>query len=103
MSKVYSEQVQKANTLVAGLRKNYDSVKNFGISHEQIDRMEECAKAVASMSAEVDELRATLNAKATAANRKLMEMKDAMRDAKQIVKHNFEQTKWEGFGIPDKR
>ena len=32
MSKVYSEQVQKAQMLAAGLRKNFDLVKNRGIS-----------------------------------------------------------------------
>ena len=44
MSKVYSEQVQKAQMLAAGLRKNYELVKNRGISSEQIAQMEKMPK-----------------------------------------------------------
>ena len=50
MSKVYSEQVQKAQMLAAGLRKNFDLVKNRGISSEQIAQMEEDAKAVGAVT-----------------------------------------------------
>jgi hypothetical protein len=103
MSKVYSEQVQKANMLVAGMRKNFDLVKNHGITLEQLSQLEEAAKEAAVMNQEVEALRRQTSAKAAQANQKLIEVKDAMRDAKRVVKGYFEQTKWESFGVFDKR
>lgn len=76
MSKVYSEQVQKAQMLAAGLRKNYELVKNRGISSEQIAQMEKDAKEAARMNEEVEVLRAEVGAKAARANKKLTELKN---------------------------
>lgn len=103
MSKVYSEQVQKAQMLAAGLRKNYEQVKSRGISSEQIAKLEEDAKEAARMNEEVEALRAEVSAKAARANKKLTEMKNNMQDAKQIIKRCFDQEKWIDFGVMDKR
>ncbi|MBQ8520962.1 MAG: hypothetical protein IJ456_06245 [Bacteroides sp.] len=103
MSKVYSEQVQKAQMLAAGLRKNYEQVKSRGISSEQIAKLEEDAKKAARMNEEVEALRAEVSTKAARANKKLTEMKNNMQDAKQIIKRCFDQEKWIDFGVMDKR
>ncbi len=103
MSKVYSEQVQKAQMLAAGLRKNYELVKNRGISSEQIAQMEEDAKEATRMNEEVEVLRAEVSAKAARANKKLTELKNNMQNAKQIIKRCFDQEQWQNFGIMDKR
>ena len=103
MSKVYSEQVQKAQMLAAGLRKNYEQVKSRGISSEQIAKLEEDAKKAARMNEEVEALRAEVSTKAARANKKLTELKNNMQDAKQIIKRCFDQEKWIDFGVMDKR
>lgn len=103
MSKVYVEQVQKANLLIAGVRKNFDLVKNHGITLEQLRDLEEAAKVAAQMNEEVEELRQQTTIKAAQANKKLIEIKDTMRDVKRVVKGYFEQPKWESFGVLDKR
>lgn len=103
MSKVYSEQVQKAEMLAAGLRKNYELVKTRGISSEQIAQLEEDAKEAARMNEEVEVLRAEVSAKAARANKKLTEVKNNMQNAKQIIKRCFDQEKWQDFGVMDKR
>ena len=103
MSKVYSEQVQKAQMLAAGLRKNYELVKNRGISSEQIAQMEKDAKEAARMNEEVVVLRAEVGAKAARANKKLTELKNNMQNAKQIIKRCFDQEQWQDFGVMDKR
>ncbi len=103
MSKVYSEQVQKAQMLAAGLRKNYELVKNRGISSEQIAQMEKDAKEAARMNEEVEVLRAEVGAKAARANKKLTELKNNMQNAKQIIKRCFDQEQWQDFGVMDKR
>lgn len=103
MSKVYSEQVQKAQMLAAGLRKNYELVKNRGISSEQIAQMEKDAKEAARMNEEVEVLREEVIAKAARANKKLTELKNNMQNAKQIIKRCFDQEQWQDFGVMDKR
>lgn len=89
--------------LVAGMRKNFDLVKNHGITLNQLSDLEEAAKAAAEMNKEVEALREQTSLKAAEANQKLIEVKDAMRDVKRVVKGYFEQTKWESFGVLDKR
>lgn len=103
MSKVYSEQVQKAQMLAAGLRKNYELVKNRGISSEQIAQMEKDAKEAARMNEEVEVLRAEVGAKAARANKKLTELKNNMQNSKQIIKRCFDQEQWQSLGVMDKR
>lgn len=104
MAKVYAEQVMKAQTLVAGLKKNYGLVKTrCEITMEEIERLEAMANETARMNAEVEALRAEVNQKASLANRKLIEMKDAMMNAKKRIKSSFDPIKWLEIGVLDKR
>lgn len=103
MSKTYSDQVTKAQMLVAGLKKNYNLVKERGISSELIAQLEEAAKEAELMNKEVEELRAEVSIKASKANKKLTEIKNNMLNAKQIIKRCFEQEQWIHFGVTDKR
>lgn len=103
MAKVYAEQVQKAQVLVAGLKKNYELVKSKGITLEQIQLLGEMADEAARMNAEVEALREEVSRKAACANRRLEEMKGNMMSAKRIVKSNFDPSKWADLGVMDKR
>ena len=104
MSKVYAEQVEKAQILVAGLKANINFVKlRCGITMEQVKALEELANEAARMNAEVEALREEVNLKASLANRKLIEMKDAMMNAKKQIKSSFDPFKWFELGVLDKR
>lgn len=103
MSKTYADQVQKAQLLVAGLKKNLELVKNRGISLEQIERLERAATQAAEMNREVEVLREEVSLKAGAANKKLTEVKNDMQNCKTIVKRCFDQERWIDFGVMDKR
>lgn len=103
MSKVYLEQVQKAQMLVDGLRKNYELIKGFGVSQEQLELLEKDAETAAGYNKELDTLRAEVSQKASVANKKLAEVKTSIMELKQIVKRNFPQEQWQLFGITDKR
>lgn len=103
MSKVYLEQVQKAQMLVIGLKKNYELVKDRGISREQIVQLEKDAEIAAAFNKEMDELRGEVKRKSAQANKKLTEVKNSIRNMKQVIKTGFEQSKWEDFGVYDKR
>ena len=103
MSKVYTEKVAKAQSLAEGLKRNFDRVKGLGITDEQINKMVSVAEETAKMSEELDALREVMKKKASAANAKLTELTDCLRDAQQVIKTNFDQLSWIDFGIEDKR
>ena len=104
MSKVYAEQVKKAQALVAGMKANFDLVKlRCGITMEQVKALEAAANEAARMNAEVEALREEVSLKATIANRKLDELKRNMMDAKRQIKSSFDPCKWAELGVLDKR
>ena len=104
MAKIYVEQVKKAQTLVAGLKANFDLVKSrCDITMEQVQALEEAANEAARMNAEVEALREEVSRKASVANLKLIEVKDAMKNAKKQIKSSFDPIKWIELGVLDKR
>ncbi len=103
MSKVYSEKVEKAQSLANGLKRNFDKVKSLGITDEQILNLMKLAEETAAMSKELDALREVVKQKASAANAKLTELTQQLQLAKQVIKTNFEQLSWVNLGIVDKR
>ena len=104
MAKIYVEQVKKAQTLVSGLKANFDLVKSrCDITMEQVQALEEAANEAARMNAEVEALREQVNRKASVANLKLIEVKDAMKNAKKQIKSSFDPLKWIELGVLDKR
>ncbi len=103
MSKVYLEKVQKAHMLVAGMRKNYELIKDLGITSEQIDLLERNASEAAVYNEELEKLREEVSAKVSCANKKMDEIKEIVTMAKKLIKRKFDQTEWRNFGIADKR
>ena len=104
MAKIYVEQVKKAQTLVAGLKANFDLVKSrCDITMEQVQALEEAANEAARMNAEVEALREEVSRKASVANLKLIEVKDVMKHAKKQIKSSFDPLKWIELGVLDKR
>ncbi len=103
MSKVYLEKVQKARMLAQGLKKNYELVKNLGITMEQIEQLEKDADEAAVYNEELDKLREEVSRQVARANKKLDEIRVNVMTSKSIIKRKFEQPQWAGFGIADKR
>ena len=104
MAKVYAEQVKKAQTLVAGLKANFELVKSrCDITMDQVKALEIAADEAARMNAEVEALREEVSRKATIANNKLIEVKRNMMNAKRQIKSSFDPYKWMELGVLDKR
>ena len=103
MSKTYAIQIEKARTLLDGLRANYDQVANHGITHEALNQLDNDAAEGDTLNAELDALRAQISEKASIANKKLNNLRAQVQEMKQIVKRNFDQSHWEALGVPDKR
>lgn len=103
MSKVYSEQEQIAQMLTSGLKKNLGLIKDYGVNQDDILELEIAAKQAAAIGKEVDKMRELTREKASEANAKLTIVKSKIHDIKLIIKRNFEQSRWQDFGISDKR
>lgn len=103
MSKTIEIQVEKTNTLVAGLRKNIDKVSPKGVNPASLDKMESLSNQLLAASREIDSIREDLGAKVKAMNAIVSELKDVFIENKNIVKRNFEQPEWINFGVQDKR
>ncbi len=103
MSKTYSIQIEKARTLLDGLRKNYNCVSPYGVTNEALNQLEREAAEADRMNNELDALRAQVSEKSSVANQKLNDLRIHLQELKGVVKKNFDQTRWEALGVPDKR
>lgn len=103
MSKTYSDQLNKAKVLVAGLKKNYEQIRNRGISLEELDNLESSISEAEKLNSEVERLRLETSEVATQANKKLVTVKDKAVEFKRIVKRYNDISKWADFGVMDKR
>ena len=73
------------------------------VQSETLAHLERDAAETDRMDAELDALRLQVSEKAGVANKKLEELRIQVQALKQIVKRNFDQTRWETLGVPDKR
>lgn len=103
MSKTYSDQLDKAKVLVAGLRRNYEQIRNRGISLENLTDLENAISEAEMLNGEVERLRSEINEALAAANKKLITIKDRTLEYKRIVKRYNDMSKWADFGVMDKR
>lgn len=103
MSKTYSNQLDKAKVLVAGLRRNYEQIRNRGISPENLTDLENAISEAEILNGEVERLRSEINEALAAANKKLITIKDRTLEYKRIVKRYNDMSKWADFGVMDKR
>lgn len=103
MSKTYSDQMDKAKVLIAGLRKNYEQIKDRGISLNELSMLEKAIGEGEKLNKEVERLRSETSEMSTQANRKLITVKDKSLELKRIVKRHIDIDHWNDFGVMDKR
>lgn len=103
MSKTYSDQMDKAKVLVAGLRKNYEQIKEHGISLDELSMLERAIGEGENLNKEVERLRSETSEMSAQANRKLITVKDKSLELKRIVKRHIDIDHWKDFGVMDKR
>lgn len=95
--------MDKAKVLLAGLRKNYEQIKDRGISLEELSMLESAIGEGEKLNKEVERLRSETNEMSTRANRELITVKDKSREFKRIVKQHIDISQWVDFGVMDKR
>lgn len=103
MARMYSEQIEKTQTLLTGLKNNLGRLKNKGLDENFLCNLKTNNGSLSTYNGEYDKLKADFKAKSIQTNNKLEDVKKQVKEAKKIVKRNFEQSEWKDFGISDKR
>jgi len=103
MSVTILNETEKAEVLIAGLRKNLNEVKQLNITASGIDHLETSCKALLSKDAEVEELRRQLTKMVHENNEMLADLKTQMLTMRKAVKSRYSQPEWIRFGVQDKR
>jgi hypothetical protein len=103
MSKTYSVQIEKTQSLLKGLRNNASRVKEKGLDDKFICKLETDNDLLKTYNEEYDRLKVEFRAKTIEANLKLNEVKNQAKEAKKIIKRCYEQPEWVDFGVNDKK
>lgn len=103
MSVTNLNEIDKADVLVAGLRKHLKEAQELGITIDALNRLEEAAKALRQKDAEVDELRRQTTIKVRENMNLIADMKDQMLTMRKAVKARYPQNEWIKYGVQDKR
>lgn len=103
MSVTNLNEIDKADVLVAGLRKHLKEAQELGITIDALNRLEEAAKAMRQKDAEVDELRRQTTIKVRENMNLIANMKDQMLTMRKAVKARYPQNEWIKYGVQDKR
>lgn len=103
MSKTIELQIGKSQTLIEGLRKNLDELKERGICDADLCKMSEDLELLVKCNAECDALRVELSQKVKRMNAVLNDVKDSFAAKKKVIKLNYPQEEWVKYGVTDKR
>ena len=103
MSVTNLNEIDKADVLVAGLRKHLKEAQELGITTDALNRLEEAAKALRQKDAEVDELRRQATLKAHENMDLIADLKAQMLTMRKAVKARYPQYEWIKYGVQDKR
>lgn len=96
-------EIEKADVLVAGLRKHLKEAQEIGITTDAINRLEEAAKDLRQKDAEVDKLRRQATLKAHENLELIADLKAQMLSIRKAVKARYPQYEWIKYGVKDKR
>jgi hypothetical protein len=103
MSITNLNEIEKADVLVAGLRKHLKEAQELGITIDALNRLEEAAKAMRQKDAEVEELRRQTTLKVRENTNLITDMKNQMLSMRKAVKARYPQNEWIKYGVQDKR
>lgn len=103
MSVTILNEIDKADLLVAGLKKHLAEVKQLGISAEAIDRLSKTSGELRRKDEEVDALRRQATLKGHENRELLADIKAQMMEMKRLVKSRYPQHEWLRYGVQDKR
>ena len=103
MSITILNEIDKAEALVNGLRKNLGEVKPLNVTASGVDRLEAAYKELKKKDEEVEALRRQLTVKVRENNELLAQLKAQMMGFRKVIKGHYEQPQWIRFGVMAKR
>lgn len=102
MNKIYSEPIQKTQSLIEGVKKQQSILAGKGIDID-IAKLDAACNALLHAGEEQEIADMKLKAAREAAHNCLDELKRLFCDAKTPIKQNFAQEQWITFGVADKK
>ncbi|MCR4932377.1 MAG: hypothetical protein K5918_08095 [Bacteroidales bacterium] len=103
MSVTNLNEIEKADVLVAGLRKHLKEAQEIGITSDALNRLEEASKNLRQKDKEMDEMRRQATLKTRENQNLLADLKAQMLEMRKAVKARYPQSEWINFGVQDKR
>jgi hypothetical protein len=103
MSVTNLNEIDKADVLVAGLRKHLKEAQEVGITTDAINRLEEASKNLRQKDKEMDEMRRQATLKTRENQNLLADLKAQMLEMRKAVKARYPQNEWIKYGVQDKR
>ena len=103
MSKTIDLQIEKARTLIDGLRANPSVMMRTGITDTQLSELASTLDILGKADSECSALREQLSNMVKQNNALLADVKERYGLAKRLVKDNYPQEEWLRYGVVDKR
>ena len=103
MSKTFETNALKGKSLAAGMKRRIAELGKYGVKEADLTVMEQDADKAIEMIREVDRLREEVTRKLQEANEQLNSLRDRAAVYRKIIKQNYLQDQWAGFGLQDKR
>ena len=103
MSKTVEIQIEKSRSLVEGLRRHVREMGERGVTHDEINALEQAVKELEVANAEVDSLREQLTPKVKNMKIAMDRVKEVYTERKKTIKGYYPQERWMDYGVPDKR
>lgn len=103
MSITILDEIEKAQVLANGLRKNEAEAKQLGITTGAIDKLDAAAQDLKQRDEDVESMRRQLRQKVRENNRLLMDLKTLSLNLRRLVKKRYLKPDWMRFGVQDKR
>lgn len=102
MNKIYSDQIEKARSLSAGIAENASLLSRKGLNPDMGKLNEKVQALTEAANRQEDAEKALYEARAKA-HELLDELKALYNEAKAPIKLNYLPEEWAKFGLPDKR
>lgn len=103
MSVTILNEIDKAKSLVEGLRKNMAEAKMLGADEHALSSLEEACADLKRKDDELDALRRQATLKVRENNELLAALKERSMAWRRAVKQRYPQQEWARFGVGDKR
>ena len=103
LSKTFETNALKGKSLAAGMKRRIAELEKYGVKEADLAVMEQDADKAIEMIREVDTLREEVTRKLQKANEQLNSLRDRAAVYRKIIKQNYLQDQWAGFGLQDKR